>query len=96
MVDGQILGFARSFVRRGLRLVADGADTALGVQHLLVALSVDASVHPFALLGVMRMAKVFGVKVIVAITYHADTRRLFAVSVFGVAVTQEALVVGLA
>jgi hypothetical protein len=96
MVDGQVFGFARSFVRRGLGLVADGADAALGVQHLLVALSVNASVLPFALLGVMRMAKIFGVKVVIAITYHADASRALAVSVLSVAVAQETLVVRLA
>ena len=73
-------------------MVADGADAALGVQHLLIALSVDASVLPFALLGVMRMAKVFGVKVVIATIDYANARRLLAVSVLSVAVAQETLV----
>ena len=72
--------------------MADGADAVLFAQHLLVALCVDARSFPFALLGVMRMAKVFGVKVVIATVYYANARRLLAVGVSGVAVAQETLV----
>jgi hypothetical protein len=96
MVNSKILWLSRQTIAVRFGLMADGADAALGVQHVLIARGINAGVLPFALLGVMRMAKVFGVKVIVATIYHANARRLFAVSVFGVTVTQEALVVGLA
>ena len=77
-------------------MLADSADAVLFVQHLLIAGSVNASSAPFTLLGIMSMAEIFGVQVIIAAVDHADARRLFAVSVFGVAMTQQTLVVGLA
>lgn len=76
--------------------MADGADAALGVQHILVALSVDASVLPFALLDIVSVTEVFCVKVVIATIDYANARRLLAVSVHRMTVPQEALVVHLA
>jgi hypothetical protein len=96
MVNGKILWLSRQSVSVRFRLMADCADAALGVQHVLIASGINAGRLPFALLRIMRMAKVFGVKVIVATIYRANARRLFAVGVSGVAVAQETLVVHLA
>lgn len=96
MVNGQALGFARRFVGSSLRLTTDSADAILFTQHILIAVSIDASVFPFALLGIMRMAKVFGVQMVIASIQHANPSGTFAVSVLGVAVAQKALVVHLA
>jgi hypothetical protein len=56
MVNSKILWLSRQTIAVRFGLMADGADTLLGVQHLLVASGIDASVLPFALLDVVRMA----------------------------------------
>jgi hypothetical protein len=61
MINREILGFARRFVRALFALVADSAGATLLAQHFLIPSSVYAVSLPFALFNVMLVAQVFSV-----------------------------------
>jgi hypothetical protein len=96
MVDGKILRLSRQTVAVRFGLVANCADTLLGVQDVLIARGINAGVLPFALLDVVSVAKTFGVGVVAARLDGAGLCGRSAVSIHGVSMSQQALVMHLA
>ena len=76
--------------------VAYRTHPTLLAQHLLVSRRVDTRRAPLALLEVMRVAKAFGVCVVIARVNGARIGGCLAVTVHGVPVSQQPLVVHLA